>query len=54
MPNKWILDISHHKHIWTTKNKQQLPILSELYIRDIQPKLNKINFETSTKVFKCF
>ena len=31
-------------------NKQKLQILEALHIRNIQPKLNRINFETSTNV----
>ena len=34
-------------------NKQKLQILEALRIRNIQPKLNRINFETSANVFKC-
>ena len=34
-------------------NKQKLQILEALHIRNIQPKLNRINFETSANVFKC-
>ena len=33
--------------------KQKLQILEALYIRNIQPKLNRINFETSANVLKC-
>ena len=31
-------------------NKQKLQILEALHIRNIQPKLNRINFETSANV----
>ena len=34
-------------------NKQKLQILEALHIRTIQPKLNRINFETSANVLKC-
>ena len=33
-------------------NKQKLQILKELHIRNIQPTLNRINFETSANVLK--
>ena len=33
-------------------NKQKLQILEALHIRMIQPKLNRINFESSTNVLK--
>ena len=33
-------------------NKQKLQILEGLYIRNIQLKLNRINFETSANVLK--
>ena len=35
-------------------NKQKLQILEALYIRNIQPKFNRINFESSDNVLKCF
>ena len=35
-------------------NKQKLQILEARHIRNIEPKLNRINFETSANVFKCF
>ena len=34
-------------------NKQKLQILEALNIRNIQSKLNRINFETSANVLKC-
>ena len=34
-------------------NKQKLQILEALHIRNIQPKLNRINFQTSANVLKC-
>ena len=34
-------------------NKQKLKILEALHIRNIQLKLNGINFETSANVLKC-
>ena len=33
-------------------NKQKLQVLEALYIRNIQPELNRINFETSANVLK--
>ena len=35
-------------------NKQKLQILKAQHIRNIQPKLNRINFQTSANVLKCF
>ena len=34
-------------------NKQKLQILEALHIRNIQPTLNRINFQTSANVLKC-
>ncbi len=34
-------------------NKQKLRILEALHIRNMQPTLNRINFETSANVLKC-
>ena len=34
-------------------NKQKLQILEALHIRNMQPKLNRIDFLTSAHVFKC-
>ncbi len=34
-------------------NKQRLQILEAQHIRNIQPKLNRINFQTSANVLKC-
>ena len=34
-------------------NKQKLQILEALHIRNMQPTLNRINFQTSTNVLKC-
>ena len=34
-------------------NKQKLQILEALYIKNLQPALNRINFQTSANVFKC-
>ena len=34
-------------------NKQKLQILVALYIRNMQPTLNRINFQTSANVLKC-
>ena len=42
----WVL--SEHQN-----NKQKLQILEALYIRNLQPALNRINFQTSANVFKC-
>ena len=40
--------ISEHKN-----NKEKLQILETLHIRNIHPKLIRINFETSANVLKC-
>ena len=40
--------ILEHQH-----NKQKLQILEALHIRNIQPTLNRINFQTSANVLKC-
>ena len=34
-------------------NKQKLQILEALRIRNMQPTLNRINFQTSANVLKC-
>ena len=34
-------------------DKQKLQILEALHIRNMQPTLNKINFQTSANVLKC-
>ena len=34
-------------------NKQKLQILEALHMRNMQPKLNRINFQTSAHVLKC-
>ena len=34
-------------------NKQKLQIFEALHIRNMQPTLNRINFQTSANVFKC-
>ena len=34
-------------------NKQKLQILEALYIRNLQPAHNRINFQTSANVLKC-
>ena len=34
-------------------NKQKLQILEALHIRNLQPTLNKFNFQTSANVLKC-
>ena len=34
-------------------NKQKLHTLEALYIRNLQPALNRINFQTSANVLKC-
>ena len=41
--------ISEHQN-----NKQKLQILEALHIKNIQPKLKRINFETRANVLKCF
>ena len=35
-------------------NKQKLQILEAQHIRNMQPTLNRINFQTSANVLKCF
>ena len=49
MPNHRIKENSYLEHQY----KQNLQILEALHIRNIQPKLNRINFETSADVLKC-
>ena len=34
-------------------NKQNLQILEALHIRNLQPRLNRINFQTSANILKC-
>ena len=34
-------------------NKRKLQILEALHIRNMQPKLSRINFQTSANVLKC-
>ena len=34
-------------------NKQKLQILQALHVRNVQPKLNGINFETSVNILTC-
>ena len=34
-------------------SKQRLEILETLHIRKKCPQLNKVNFESSTNIFKC-
>ena len=41
--------ISEHQN-----NKQKLQILEALHIRNMQPTLNRINFQTSANLLKCF
>ena len=55
MPNNWILENSYRKTTILEKqnNKHKFQILEALYIRNIQLKLKRINFETSANVFKC-
>ena len=45
--------LSKNKILEQQNNKQKLQILEALHIRNIQSKLNRINFETSAKVLKC-
>ena len=40
--------ISEHQN-----NKQKLQIIEALHIRNMQPKLYRINFQTSANVLKC-
>ena len=42
------IDLGQHQN-----NKQELQILEALYIRNLQPALNRINFQTSANVLKC-
>ena len=39
--------------VYFSNNKQNLQILVALHMRNIQPKLNRINFETKANVLKC-
>ena len=55
MPNNTITENSHQ---YTTilehqNNKQKLQILEAQHIRNMQPTLNRINFQTSANVLKC-
>ena len=34
-------------------NKQKLQILEALHIRNMQPTLNRVNFQTSANILKC-
>ena len=56
MPNNRITkkNLAENTTILEHQNdKQKLQILEALYIRNIQPKLNKINFQTIANVLKC-
>ena len=55
MPNNWISEIlTENTTILEQQNKKQkLQILEALQIRNKQPKLNRINFETNANVLKC-
>ena len=46
MSDKWILENSQN-------NKKKLQILETLHYRNMQPKINRINFESSVNVLKC-
>ena len=48
-----IVSLTENTTILEQQNKQNLQILEALRIRNIQPKLNRINFETSANVLKC-
>ena len=55
MPNNRITEIltENTTILEQQNNKQKLQILEALHIRNIQPKLNRINFQTSANVIKC-
>ena len=56
MPNNTITENSHRQYnkVRKSNNKQKLQILEALHIRNMQPTLNRINFQTSANVLKCF
>ena len=45
--------LTENTTILEQQNTKKLQILGSLHIRNIQPKLNRINFETSANVLKC-
>ena len=45
--------LEHYKNILEQNNKQKLQILEVLHIWNMQPKLNRINFQTNAIVLKC-
>ena len=55
MPNNTITEDSYRQHNIRTKkkNKQKLQILEALHIRNMQPTLIRINFQTSANVLTC-
>ena len=55
MPNNTTTKNSHRQTIILEhqNNKQKLQILEALHIRNLQPTLNRINFQTSADVLKC-
>ena len=55
MPNNRIMKNPYRKHnnIRTKNNKHKPQILEALHIRNVLPKLNRINLETSSNVLKC-
>ena len=55
MPNNTITEIlaDNTTILEYQNNKQKLQILEALHIRNMQPALNRINFQTSANVLKC-
>ena len=54
MLNKRITKNSHQQHnIRTPNNKEKLQILEALHIRNMQPTLERINFQATANVLKC-
>ena len=55
MSNNRITENSYRKTtiLEHQNNKQKIQVLKALHIRNIQPKLNRIYFETSDNVLKC-
>ena len=44
---------TYYIYIYIYIYKQKLQILESLHIRNMQPTLNRINFQTSDNVLKC-
>ena len=53
IPVDMFILITVNTNLEQQNNKQKLQILEALHIRNIRPKLNRINFETSANVLKC-